>query len=65
MSSPLTSQYDSRTEPLPDATLQAITQALSGLQYGQVSIIVQNGRVMQIDRTDRIRLPQAKRSSDE
>ncbi|RLS43073.1 MAG: DUF2292 domain-containing protein, partial [Planctomycetota bacterium] len=37
----------------------------SGLQYGQVSIIVQNGRVMQIDRTDRIRLPQSKRPGDE
>lgn len=65
MNSPLTSQFDSRTEPLPDATLQAIAKALSGLQYGQVSIIVQNGRVMQIDRTDRIRLPQSKRPGDE
>lgn len=65
MSSPLSSSIDSRPQPLPDATLQAITRALAGLQYGQVSIIVQNGRVMQIDRTDRIRLPQAKRPNEE
>ena len=40
-----------------DAQLQAILQALSGLRYGQVTVIVQDGRVMQIDRTDRFRLP--------
>lgn len=41
---------------LPESTLTAITQALSGLRYGQVTIIVQDGRVLQIDRTDRRRL---------
>jgi len=60
MSSPVNSPFDPRTESLPDATLLAIARALTGLQYGQVTIIVQNGRVMQIDRTDRIRLPQSK-----
>ena len=43
---------------LSNAILTAITQALSGLRYGQVTIIVQDGRVMQIDRTDRRRLNQ-------
>ena len=38
---------------LSTAILTAITQALTGLRYGQVTIIVQDGRVMQIDRTDR------------
>jgi hypothetical protein len=41
----------------PEATVQAILQALTGLRYGQVTVIVQDGRVMQIDRTDRFRLP--------
>jgi hypothetical protein len=42
---------------VPEATVQAILQALVGLRYGQVTVIVQDGRVMQIDRTDRFRLP--------
>lgn len=42
---------------LPEAALQAIVQALSGLRYGHVTVIVQDGKVMQIDRTDRVRLP--------
>ena len=41
---------------VPEATVQAILQALTGLRYGQVTVIVQDGRVMQIDRTDRFRL---------
>ena len=45
------------TLPVPEATVQAILQALTGLRYGQVTVIVQDGRVMQIDRTDRYRLP--------
>lgn len=40
-----------------EATMQAILEALKGLRYGQVTVIVQDGRVMQIDRTDRFRLP--------
>ena len=43
---------------LSTTILNAITQALTGLRYGQVTIIVQDGRVMQIDRTDRRRLSQ-------
>jgi len=42
---------------ISDAALQAILQALQGLRYGQVTVIVQDGRVMQVDRTDRYRLP--------
>ena len=42
---------------LPESTLQAIVQALTGLRYGHVTVIVQDGKVMQIDRTDRVRLP--------
>lgn len=42
---------------VPAVAVEAILQALSGLRYGQVTVIVQDGRVMQIERTDRFRLP--------
>lgn len=55
---PETTSSATLAEPgVPEATVQAILQALSGLRYGQVTVIVQDGRVMQIDRTDRFRLP--------
>lgn len=58
MSSPQTTSTPQTTPApaIPESTLTAITQALSGLRYGQVTIIVQDGRVLQIDRTDRRRL---------
>jgi len=50
------------TEPVPANVLQEILQALNGLRYGQITVIVQDGRVMQIDRTERHRFPQEKSS---
>lgn len=44
--------------PLPDAVLAALTEALRGVRYGTVTVIVQDGRVVQIDRTERRRLRQ-------
>lgn len=43
--------------PLPnDAEIvQRILRALSGLEYGSVEIIVQDGKVVQIERTQRSR----------
>lgn len=41
---------------LPAGAIDAIVQALEGLRYGQVTVTVQDGRVMQVDRTDRVRL---------
>ena len=34
-----------------------ITAALSGLEYGQVVILIKDGKVTQIERTDKKRLP--------
>jgi hypothetical protein len=46
-----------RNEPLPDPeAMDAIRRALSGLRYGQVVVIVQDGVVVQVDRTERRRL---------
>ena len=38
---------------VPQDVLQSILQALDGLRFGQVTVIVQDGRVIQIDRTER------------
>lgn len=43
-------------EPQREAELQQIQEALRGLKYGAVSIIVQDGVVVQIDRTEKRRL---------
>jgi hypothetical protein len=46
-------------DSISDRQLQALEQirdALRGLRYGQVTIIVQDGVVVQIDRTERKRL---------
>lgn len=42
-------------DPIPDHVLQSIVQSLRGMRYGQVTIIVQDSRVIQIDRTERKR----------
>jgi hypothetical protein len=43
---------DART----DDTIRRVLEALRGLKYGQISIIVQDGVVIQIERTERFRL---------
>lgn len=49
----------SRRHELP---LDQIRAALEGLQFGNVSVIVQDGVVVQIERTERHRLHAAKRA---
>lgn len=39
-----------------DEALALVRQALSGLRYGQIAITVQDGVVIQIERTERTRL---------
>ena len=39
----------------PDATLRRIGEALHGLKYGSVLAIVQDGVVVQIERTEKTR----------
>jgi len=43
-------------DPLEPLTLETIRRALRGLRYGQVVVIVQDGVVVQVDRTERRRL---------
>ncbi len=57
-SSPIPSnRLPSRTNSkIPDAVVDAIVEALAGVQYGQVTVTVQDGLVVQIDRMERKRL---------
>jgi hypothetical protein len=52
----------SSTDILPENVLQSIQQSLIGLRFGQVTLIVQDGRVIQIDRTERHRFTTEKES---
>jgi hypothetical protein len=66
-------QGDSSNRPTPpagssrpgaapgDAALEQIGQALEGLRYGSVLVIVQDGVVIQIERTEKTRLGKADR----
>jgi hypothetical protein len=42
--------------PLDSEGLEAVRRALRGLRYGQIVVIVQDGVVVQVDRTERKRL---------
>ena len=44
-----------QTEQLT-VVLEHVRQALRGLRYGNVSLIVQDGRVVQVDRFEKIRV---------
>ena len=48
-------------EPDSDLTMEHIRQALRGLRYGEVSIIVQDGVVIQVERTERKRIRRGER----
>jgi hypothetical protein len=43
-----------------DDALNRVRQALRGLEYGEISIVVQDGVVVQIERTERTRLRRSK-----
>ncbi len=45
-------------QPLPSEIQALLTEALRGMKYGQVILIVQDGRVVQIDKTEKVRLTQ-------
>ena len=48
-------------EPRVDQALTQVRQALSGLQYGQIVIMVQDGVVIQIERIERVRISRGAR----
>ena len=54
---PLVEESISRTE-LPQQPWREIQEALRGLQFGHVTVIVQNGLVVQVERLEKRRLTQ-------
>jgi hypothetical protein len=45
-----------------DDAIEQVRQALTGLRYGTISIVVQDGVVIQIERTERRRLKKSERT---
>lgn len=41
---------------LDDSNLQTIADMLKDIKYGSVNIIVQDGKIIQIDKTEKIRM---------
>ena len=39
-----------------EAALLAVQQALGSIKFGTVQIVIQDGRIVQIDKTEKIRL---------
>jgi hypothetical protein len=48
-----------KPEPAPDHGREAVLEALRGLRFGQVTVILQDGVIVQIERTERTRLRRA------
>jgi hypothetical protein len=43
-------------QPPPEIPLEAIREAVESVRFGVVQLIIQDGRVVQIDRTEKRRL---------
>ena len=56
------SAKSSSSEQELQSSLEQIEGALRGLKFGSVNIIVQDGVVVQIDRTEKVRTSRASRS---
>jgi hypothetical protein len=41
----------------PARVIDRVEEALDGLRYGEVTVIFQDGIIVQVERTDRLRLP--------
>jgi hypothetical protein len=54
MSEP-TGGKDAPSDPRLAEALETIARALRGLQFGEVRVVVQDGVVIQVDRTERFR----------
>ena len=54
------------TAPLPDASehewLELVRQQVRNLKYGVVQLVIHDGRVTQIERTEKVRLPADERA---
>ena len=46
-----------KTKALSEEQLQALLEQIAGIRYGSVTVIIQDGRVVQIERNEKIRFP--------
>lgn len=44
-----------RSRPLPPALLHALRQALQAIRYGTIELVIHNGRVVQLERREKVR----------
>jgi hypothetical protein len=44
--------------PLPPALLQELRQALQTIRYGTIELVIHNGRVVQLERREKVRVDQ-------
>ena len=51
-----TSRPPAPPRPAPAIPLEDIQQAVESIRFGVVQLIIQDGRVVQIDKTEKIRL---------
>ena len=52
----LTSRHDVQPEPDPgDEILRRIANAISGVRFGSVEVVIQDSRVVQIERKEKFR----------
>jgi hypothetical protein len=63
MNSQPTTRVNSCSHSAEEAAWQPIRDALRGLQFGYVNIIVQDGVIVQIDRTEKRRLQRRQAST--
>jgi hypothetical protein len=53
----MTAEERSKNENSPSASeIEQVKQALAGLRFGSVQVIVQDGLIVQIERTEKLRL---------
>ena len=50
------SEVPENGEPLSAANVRQLLDLLKGVRYGSVTLVVQDGRVIQIDRNEKMRL---------
>ncbi len=43
-------------DPLSSADLQRLLELIKTIKYGSVTLVIQDGRVVQIDRNEKVRL---------
>lgn len=53
---PATGERSAPRGRVPEVVVDAIVEALRGVKYGQITVTVQDGLVVQIDRMERRRL---------